>query len=275
MKIGILGARMAIEYHAIETIADLEHIIDLEKEVWQMSDREAVPVNILHAVVHSGGCVIGAYDAGKLIGFALAILARDEHEFYLWSHMAAVQPSYQAQGIGFQLKQAQRQWALARGYQTMRWTFDPLLRGNANFNLHRLGAVAKCYHINFYGEMRDGLNAGMDSDRLEVTWHLNDARVIAHAAEQIAPVDAGTLGDFLLAADADNQPLVMPTTKLDAPFYRVEIPYHFSRLKQTNRPLATAWQEGLRTVLRAAFAQGYTAVDFWRQGEKCWYVLRQ
>ena len=50
------------------------------------------------------------------------------------------------------------------------WTFDPLVRRNAWFNIAVLGAEVREYLPSFYGSMTDAINAGDDSDRLLVTW---------------------------------------------------------------------------------------------------------
>ena len=63
----------------------------------------------------------------------------------------------------------------------MAWTFDPLQAGNANFNFNRLGTTARIYSVNHYGDMQDGINAGMASDRLEAQWQLDSPHVIALA----------------------------------------------------------------------------------------------
>ena len=57
--------------------------------------------------------------------------------------------------LGFALKQFQRAWALDLGIQTIQWTADPLVRGNAFFNLVKLGAAVVAYHDDFYGPLRD------------------------------------------------------------------------------------------------------------------------
>src|SRR5437868_1566843 len=145
--------------------------------VWGLPPRDAVPSNLLHAMVNSGSLVVGASEDNKLIGMALMFPTDRSKHKRLWSHMAAVDPAYQSQGIGFGLKQFQRKWALEKGYQEIGWTFDPLQRGNANFNLHVLGTVTNTYHVNFYGEMTDGINAGLPSDRVEAVWHLRNQRV--------------------------------------------------------------------------------------------------
>ena len=56
----------------------------------------------------------------------------------------------------------------------MSWTFDPLLRRNAWFNISRLGAVGTEYLVDFYGEVADGVN-DPETDRLAVSWNLRAA----------------------------------------------------------------------------------------------------
>ena len=60
------------------------------------------------------------------------------------------------------------------------WTADPLVRGNAFFNLVKLGATMVAYHENFYGLLEDGLNAG-DSDRVVLRWDLASDRAVRAA----------------------------------------------------------------------------------------------
>ena len=62
------------------------------------------------------------------------------------------------------------------------WTFDPLVARNAWFNLARLGALPTGYLEDFYGPMTDAINAGMASDRLLLTWRLDDPAVAAACA---------------------------------------------------------------------------------------------
>ena len=50
------------------------------------------------------------------------------------------------------------------------WTFDPLVRRNALFNLARLGARTTRYEVDFYGPVRDAINGEDDTDRLVVEW---------------------------------------------------------------------------------------------------------
>lgn len=261
-----------IEFRHHLTFDELEELVDLEIIVWQMGDgRGAVPTHILHSIAHAGGCVIGAFDDQQLIGFTLGFPGSSDGAWRIWSHMAGVHPAYQGRNIGFRLKQQQRTWALAHGYERISWTFDPMQHRNARFNLHKLGATAQVYHLDFYGEMTDGLNAGMRSDRLEVDWWLNDPEVIAiaegrHAADY-RMIDREPV--FLLTGA-----LQMPSLDaLDAPCYAVEIPHDINQLKQQDLARARDWQLALREILPHAFAQGYVIVNLVTQDDQCWYLL--
>lgn len=264
---------MTVDYRELHGIAEFEQVADLEIAIWGSSQRDAVPSHMMHAVSRNGGLVVGAYAAAELVGMALAFPARRGRRWLLWSHMAGVRADYQGQSVGFGLKQYQRTWALERGYNTIGWTYDPLQRGNANFNLHLLGAVSSVYHVDFYGEMTDAINAGLPSDRLEVEWKLRDRRVRSLARGQCEqtltappPLDAA-----LLAGDGSAGPVVLPR-RTSGPFY-VEAPYNLSSLKQNSPALALQWRLALREVLVTAFADGFVATDFLTCQGRGWYVL--
>jgi len=263
-----------IEFRHHLTFDELEQLVDLEVIVWQMSDgRGAVPTHMLHAVSHAGGCVIGAFDGEQIVGFTLGFPGHTDGAWRIWSHMAGVHPAYQRQKIGFRLKQQQRLWALERGYERISWTFDPMQRRNAKLNISQLGVTAHIYHMDFYGEMTDGLNAGMRSDRLEVDWWLRDSQVTAIAQGETDRVSrlAQYTPVFLLSAD------LQPTSysHLDAPCYAVEIPYDVNQLKAHDLAYARDWQLAVRTVLSQAFLQNYVILNFITQNERCWYLLSQ
>ena len=54
----------------------------------------------------------------------------------------------------------------------MTWTFDPLVARNATLQLPAPGRRTGQYQ-DFYGQMRDGVNAGQASDRMVVSWPLD------------------------------------------------------------------------------------------------------
>jgi predicted GNAT superfamily acetyltransferase len=264
-----------VSLRILDSIPDFEKVVDLEIAVWGLNPRDAVPANLLHVVVPNGGLLIGAYDGDHLVGLAYAFPIWRGGKRLLWSHMAGVHPDFQGQGIGFSLKQAQRQWALERGYKMISWTFDPLLRGNANFNLHLLGATAISYHLDYYGEMTDSINAGLPSDRLEVQWNLRSRRVKALASRKTSSV-VGDCPDkhFALRAKSDGRPLLDDSVlRSNTRHLFVEIPFDVGRLKKANQDIALEWRLALRRVLQDKVSRGMMLVDFVTLGERCWYVL--
>ena len=237
-------------YRALEEPAEFDRVVDLEIAVWGLDPRDAVPANMLRAIAHGGGLINGAFVDDELVGMAMMFPARQGDRRILWSHMSAVRPDLQANGIGVRLKQEQRAWALANGYDEICWTFDPLQRGNANFNLRRLGASANTYHVNFYGTMTDTINAGMPSDRLEACWRLTEA---SHR------VDDDLDAPVLLAVGESDQPVQRQPLDGSAPTYIACIP---SNLRSLDVSTALAWRLALRETLLSAFKCGYAAVDF-------------
>ena len=79
-----------------------------------------------------------------MVGFAYAVVGMKQGRPMLWSHMAGVLPEYRG-GLGFRLKLAQRDRALAQGYDLIEWTFDPMQAMNAHFNFAKLGGVVEEY----------------------------------------------------------------------------------------------------------------------------------
>src|SRR3954465_11015297 len=172
----------------------------LLNEVW---GDQLIEPGLLKAFSHTGNYVAGAYLGSELVGVAVAFLTADGQ---LHSHITGVWSGLRGQGIGRALKFHQRDWSLERGIGTVTWTFDPLIRRNAHFNLHRLGAVVTAYLPDFYGSMDDALNAGSPSDRLHVVWHLEDDPAPVPTAEPGAVVWLDQAG----AATSPGEPELLP-----------------------------------------------------------------
>jgi predicted GNAT superfamily acetyltransferase len=51
-----------ILYRVLESVDELEAAVALEIAVWGLSPLDAAPVNVLRALGHAGGAVMGAYD---------------------------------------------------------------------------------------------------------------------------------------------------------------------------------------------------------------------
>ena len=156
--------------------ARLIAIEDLQARAWEMEPRGIVPGALMGVIASGGGILLAAYDhdhGDQPVGFVLGLLARRDGRLYHASHMLATDPSYQGRGIGSALKRRQREAALAQGLDLMTWTFDPLIARNAHLNLHKLGAISRTYHEDYYGPMDDRFNGGLPTDRLLVEWRLD------------------------------------------------------------------------------------------------------
>ncbi len=262
-----------VAIRALDSVSDLERVTDLEIAIWDVDPRDAVPASLMHASVLNGGVVLGAFDEERIVGIAYAFPCQRGRKWMLWSHMTGVHPDYQGQRIGFALKQAQRRWALERDCAYIAWTFDPLQRGNAHFSLHLLGATASIYHVDFYGEMTDGINTGLPSDRVEVQWDLRSGRVTSLADENSVAsfVEDYPADQFLLKAGDEGQPLRCECAS-SATAHFVEIPFDLGHLKHNQPGLAYDWRVTLRHVLQDAIARGFALVDFVVVQRRCWYV---
>jgi predicted GNAT superfamily acetyltransferase len=151
--------------------------VALQKEVWNFTDSELIPLRMFVVADKVGGQVMGAFDGKEMIGFALSVPGTRSGHIYLHSHMLAVRKEYRNSGLGRKMKLMQREDALARGIELIEWTFDPLEIKNAYLNIEKLGAIARRYNINQYGITSSPLQGGLPSDRLIAEWWLKSKRV--------------------------------------------------------------------------------------------------
>jgi predicted GNAT superfamily acetyltransferase len=146
-------------------------VADLFDRVW--GARTMVSPEVIVACLHNGAYASVARLDGVVVGAAFGFVGRALEGVdgpNLHSHATGVLPTVSACGVGTAIKRHQWRWARDNGFATITWTFDPLVRRNAWFNLVTLGAEVLGYHENFYGELTDGINAGEQSDRLLVRW---------------------------------------------------------------------------------------------------------
>jgi predicted GNAT superfamily acetyltransferase len=166
-----------IEVRMCHGLDELRACVALQKEVWNFSDAELVPLRMFVVAEKVGGQVMGAFDGAEMVGFALSIPGTRSGHIYLHSHMLAVRQQRRNSGLGRRLKLLQREEALGRGIELIEWTFDPLEIKNAYLNIEKLGAIARRYTINQYGITSSPLQGGLPSDRLIAEWWLKSKRV--------------------------------------------------------------------------------------------------
>ena len=235
-----------IEIRTLHAAADMAELDELFQQIWG-SPKQLVTIEILMAIAHAGGYVAAAYetrhDEERMLGASVALLARHLERPALHSHITGLLPGARRSGLGRAMKLHQQAWAAEHGLEWIVWTFDPLVRRNAWFNLAVLGAEVHDYLPGFYGSMSDAINAGDDSDRLLVAWDVS----IDPDASPRDGADGGD-GERVLVATPDD----------------------VVRLRRTNPAAAARWRAEVRDALAPALERGDRIVGFTPEGE---YVL--
>ena len=258
------GGSPSFEIRRLVTADAIRPVEDLQRAVWGFDDIEVVPLHVLLTTARHGGLLLGAFEGDRLLGFSYGYRGLDlDGTPVLCSHLLAVAPAARGRGLGAALKWAQREAALADGLTRIVWTFDPLEHGNARLNLSRLGGATNRYIVDLYGELRDELNAGLPTDRLEVVWEVEAPRVRARVPSPSVAAD-GRPASADPSDEGDHGPLVDP----DGPGGAVADPAGAARvrvralsdaqaLRRADPEAALAWRLHLRTTLRSLFGAGY------------------
>ena len=231
-------------------------------QVWP-GEGTQVTSNLLRALVHAGGycSVVIDEDTERVVGAALAFPARDPSlpgGVYLHSHMAAVVEGMRDRGIGAVIKQHQRAWAIEQGIPVISWTFDPLVRRNAHFNVNRLGVEVRAYHPDFYGVMTDAINVGDRTDRL-VAWWVVDSDRARLAAEGALPIPdhaaiSAEARDLIVLGEDGSPRVAAPPHAHETVL--VSLPDDVVNLRRADPDLGLQWRLAVRSALTAAFDVG-------------------
>ena len=277
IKVTIAPFREPADYKACE---------DIQREVWNVGDIDIVPASILQTIKRTGGILLGAFNSlGEMVGFVLSMLGEAEENPVQHSFMLAVRQAYRNFDVGFKLKMAQRKETLKRRISLITWYLDPMQPLNAYFSLGKLGARAKVYEENCFGEIGGLREHGLPSDRLMACWDLESNSVVRRLEEgpprrdvrkelrqhpvinRLSEVAPGMM---------DSSPVKLNCT---AARFLFEIPYNLPEIKNRNLGIALQWQGKMRQVFRHYFKKDYEAVDFW-VGEhdgrlRAFYVLEK
>lgn len=261
-----------VEVRELVDLDDLDNVCRLYQRVWAATpDNPPMTREILRAVAKAGSYVSGAFSTGELVGACVGFFA-EPASVALHSHIMGVSDVARGRSMGYTLKLHQRAWCLERGVSSVAWTFDPLVRRNAHFNLTKLAAGATEYLQNFYGGGHDGLNGDDETDRLLVNWELSSAVVAAACRGEHAELDASELvaqGATVALACVDDRPRAGSTAGQTV---LVAVPGDIEILRTTDPALAGEWRHALRDALGSLMATGARVTGFDRQG---WFVLEQ
>ncbi len=224
-----------LEIRRLADPTDMHNVVTVFQQVWG-SGTPIVGVELLRAISHSGGYVAGAFESGSIVGASFGFLAEHAGERALHSHVTGILPGVQHSGVGRAMKHHQRAWATEHSIRWITWTFDPLVRRNAWFNLGVLGVEIAEYLVDFYGPMSDVINANDTSDRLLVAWSTRDP------IQPRGPADDGDLVE-------------VPT------------PDDIVALRRTDPAAAAEWRRRQRAELEPLINSGGTIVGMTRAGD--------
>ncbi|WP_327358230.1 GNAT family N-acetyltransferase [Streptomyces sp. NBC_01304] len=251
----------------IAELADLDAVCRLFAGIWQPGgENPLVTTELLRAMTKAGNYVAAAFDDDELVGACIGFFGPPPHGA-LHSHIAGVAGKTRGRSVGFALKVHQRSWALRRGTTQVSWTFDPLVRRNAYFNIGKLAAEPAEYLPNFYGVMNDGINGADDTDRLLVTWRLPAPEVAAACHGSPARTVAAPGAAVALGVTAEGRPA---PGRADGSRVLVAVPHDIEQLRRSDPACAADWRSALREALGGLLAEGWRVAGFDRAG---WYVL--
>jgi predicted GNAT superfamily acetyltransferase len=261
-----------LDIRELTTVAEFDAAVTMFCKVWSADSAvDLVNASTLRAWSMSDNYVVGAYLDGELVGGAVAFRG-DKH---IHSHLMGVLPGLQGRGFGGMLKEHQLRWARQRDFHTIRWTFDPLVRRNAHFNLWKLGATVLSYEKNLYGSLHDGINDGEETDRLLLEWTDGESGTCPHppsAAELLGkPVPPDFENRIVDEADAALRP-EDDDSEDDDSVMLVATPVDIEGMRVTDHKRALQWRTAVRNAFDRARAANYQVVGFTADG---WYVLRR
>lgn len=226
------------------SVDDFQQCIELERLVWNDDDIDIMPIRLYMISKSCNAPTFGAFTAsGRLIGFVHTSLALLGKNLVYHSHLSGVIEELRHKDIGYQMKLAQREHALAAGVPMIFWSFDPLQSRNAHFNINKLGAIIRTYKINYYGE---GVSSVFDS-------HLPSDRVLAEWWIGSPHVENVLRG---------NRPGV------ETPDSKVEIPDNIDAIRAQSLKEHIDWRMQVREDFLPALAQGSIVCGFVRDLEK-------
>ncbi|MFI1432052.1 GNAT family N-acetyltransferase [Streptomyces lydicus] len=245
------GPASGLELRELHGMAEFDSASLLYAEIWGTGPAGApVSAEVMRALAHAGNYVAGAYEDGRLVGASVAFFGTPTGTT-LHSHITG---AAKGRGIGLALKLHQRQWALTRGLKRITWTYDPLIRRNAYFNLVKLGARPEEYLRSFYGTMDDAINGGDETDRVLAAWDLSASPATPGAPDVDVPANAAHG-----VRDHCGLPQLGAT---DAEFVLIDLPDDIESLRRADAGAARAWRLAVRQTLGSLLSDGARVVGF-------------
>ncbi len=224
----------------------MREVEQLQREIWGVEDLEVYPALALKPQKEVGAILIGAFAEERMVGFVFGFPGILNGETIIHSDMLGISAGYRSKNLGYLLKRAQREAALALGVKRITWTFDPLQSRNAHLNFSKLGVIADRYYVDYYGVTSSFLHR-FGTDRLWVTWLLDSERVKSRLEQNASP----RTDDLIRAEDIV-----------------IEIPCEITSNHEH-------WRVTTREAFTRALDAGYLVEEFFVTGNAGKYVLRK
>jgi predicted GNAT superfamily acetyltransferase len=259
--------RAKITLRRATQISDYRDCEQAQRDAWQTdSQSDIVALHILRPLSEKGGLVINAYDEDeRIVGTSIGFLAQHNGKPIFYSHMTGVVPDYQSKNVGWALKLEQREYALEQGFDLICWTYDPMQSVNSRFNLRKLGVIARTYYENYYGDMTDGLNKGLASDRFLVEWWIRSPRVQKRIEPSLPKSKESVAGLKVVNETTMKGRVMVPVGRVDLraqdETVLVEIPYKYDDVRAVDPAFLPDWRRETRTAYNHCFGLGYIATD--------------
>jgi len=274
-----------IKIEKVDTHEGFLEVERLQREIWGMEDIAVVPNHLMITVQEHGGLLLGAFDGDEMIGFVFGFTCIEEELVKHCSLMCGFKRSRRFQGVGYRLKKSQREHVLSQGCYLIIWTFDPLQSLNAYFNLTKLGVITHQYCKNFYGDLRDQLNQGLQTDRFLVKWWIMSPRVKSKLALNQRRKTKETFKCFKLEdMKVINRCEWNEDSLLECREYNldledetllVEIPEDIGKILKKDPDLGVDWRMKTREIFEEYFSRGYIASEFTHKGNRFLYLLKK
>ena len=230
---------------------ELDAMAELQTAVWGFSPIDVVPSYIFVAAVRAGGLVLGAYEEDKLVGYALGFRGYVDGQHFMYSHLVGVHPNYRDGGVGYDLKMAQKKFALENELEKIVWTFNPMHSRNARLNIAKLGARVSRYIAPAKSE-----NAfeGFLTPRYEVTWDIQQSHKQSDGwkrALRIADVSESNFPVLVPGVDVAQEPILS-----------LQVPLDFDSLLEKEPEKAQAWQSMVMDYSDRLLNNGFVVSDY-------------
>src|SRR6185295_8890370 len=97
----------------IESLAEMREVEQLQREIWGVDELEVLPALALKPQTEVGAILMGAFAEGRMVGFVFGFPGILDGEVIIHSDMLGISEEYRSHNLGYLLKLAQRDAAMA------------------------------------------------------------------------------------------------------------------------------------------------------------------